>query len=149
MAIQRTFAMLKPGVLQRRLAGEIIARFEKKGLKLVGMKILTITPELASNHYAEHKEKSFYKELVSYITAGPVLAMAIEGDDAIQFVRKLCGPTDVNAALPGTIRGDYSLHTSINIIHSSDSPESAARELGLFFKDDEIVSWEDGNKIWF
>jgi nucleoside-diphosphate kinase len=141
--------MLKPGVLQRRLAGEIIARFEKKGLKLVGMKILTITPELASKHYAEHKEKSFYKELVSYITAGPVLAMAIEGDDAVQFVRQLCGATKVTDAQPGTIRGDYSLHTSINIIHSSDSPESAARELGLFFRDDELVSWEDGNKIWF
>lgn len=149
MAIQRTFAMLKPGVLQRRLAGEIISRFEKKGLKLVGLKILTISPELAGQHYAEHKEKSFYKDLVSYITSAPVLAMAIEGDEAIQFVRRLCGPTDVNAALPGTIRGDYSLHTNINIIHSSDSPESAARELGLFFRDEELVSWDDGNKIWF
>ena len=149
MAIQRTFAMLKPGVLQRRLAGDVIARFEKKGLNLIGMKILTITPEMAAIHYAEHKEKSFYGELISYITSGPVVAMAIEGDEAIQLVRRLCGPTAVCESAPGTIRGDYCMHTGNNIVHSSDSPESAARELKLFFRDSELVSWTDGNASWF
>jgi nucleoside-diphosphate kinase len=149
MAIERTFAMLKPGVLQRRIAGEIIARIEKKGLKIVGLKLMQISPELAGTHYGEHKEKPFYGELVSYITSGPVVAMAIEGDDAVSLVRRMCGATKVSESLPGTIRGDYSMHTGTNIIHSSDSPESAARELGLFFKKEEFVVWEDGNTQWF
>jgi len=149
VAIQRTFAMLKPGVLQRRIAGDIVSRFEKKGLKIVGMKIMTIPPVLAATHYAEHQGKSFYDELISYIISGPVLAMAIEGDDAIPLVRRICGPTAVCESLPGTIRGDYCMHTGNNIIHSSDSPASAERELKLFFQPNEIVSWEDGNGQWF
>ena len=149
MAIQRTFAMLKPGVLQRRIVGEVIARIEKKGLNIVGLKIMTISPALAASHYAEHKERSFYGELISYITSGPVVAMAIEGDEAIMLIRKLCGATNVNDSLPGTIRGDYCMHTGLNIIHASDSPESADREVKLFFKDSEIVSWVDGNKAHY
>lgn len=149
MAIQRTFAMLKPGVLQRRIVGDVLARFERKGLHIVGLKILTIPPLMAATHYAEHKGKSFYDDLISYIISGPVVAMAIEGDEAIQLVRRLCGPTAVCESLPGTIRGDYCLHTNHNIIHSSDSPESAERELKLFFQPNEIVSWDDGNKAWF
>ncbi|HNQ97504.1 MAG: nucleoside-diphosphate kinase [Spirochaetales bacterium] len=149
MAIQRTFAMLKPGVLQRRIVGDVLARFERKGLHIVGLKILTIPPLMAATHYAEHKGKSFYDDLISYIISGPVVAMAIEGDEAIQLVRRLCGPTAVCESLPGTIRGDYCLHTNHNIIHSSDSPESADRELKLFFQPNEIVSWDDGNKAWF
>lgn len=149
MAVQKTFAMLKPGVLQRRIAGEVISRLEKKGLNIIGLKILTISPEMAAKHYGEHKEKSFYTDLISYITSGPVLAMAIEGDEAIPMVRRLCGATNVNDSLPGTIRGDFSLHTNNNIIHASDSPDSAERELKLFFNETELVSWGDGNAKWF
>lgn len=149
MAIQRTFAMLKPGVLQRRIVGDVLARFERKGLNIIALKVMNIPPLMAATHYAEHKGKSFYDELISYITSGPVVAMVIEGDDAIQLVRRLCGPTAVCESLPGTIRGDYCMHTGLNIIHSSDSPESAERELKLFFQPNEIVSWVDGNKSWF
>lgn len=147
--MQRTFAMLKPGVLQRRIVGDVLTRIEKKGLNIIGLKIMTIPPLLATTHYAEHKGKSFYDNLISYIISGPVVAMAIEGDEAIQLVRRLCGPTAVCESLPGTIRGDYCMHTNHNIIHASDSPESAERELKLFFKPKELVSWEDANKAWF
>jgi len=149
MAIQRTFAMLKPGVLQRRIVGDVISRFERKGLNIVGLKVMVIPPVVATTHYAEHAGKSFYENLISYIISGPVVAMAIEGNDAIQLVRRMCGPTAVCESLPGTIRGDYCLHTNKNIIHSSDSVESAERELKLFFQPYETVSWEDGNEHWF
>ena len=149
MAIQRTFAMLKPGVLQRRIVGDVVSRFERKGLNLIGLKVMVIPPLLATTHYAEHKGKSFYDELISYIISGPVVAMAVEGDEAIQLVRRICGPTAVCESLPGTIRGDYCLHTNHNIIHSSDSAESAERELKLFFQSNELVSWNDGNAAWY
>ena len=110
---------------------------------------MRISPELAKKHYAEHADKPFFGELVQYITSCPVIAMAFEGDDAVAIVRKLCGATKVLNAEPGTIRGDYALHTNINIVHSSDSAESAARELDLFFQPEEFFSWEDGNKDWF
>ncbi|MFC2615608.1 MAG: nucleoside-diphosphate kinase [Treponema sp.] len=147
--MERTFVMMKPGVVQRRIAGEVLSRFEKKGLKLVALKLMRISPELAKKHYAEHADKPFFGELVQYITSGPVVAMAFEGDDAVAIVRKLCGATKVLNAEPGTIRGDYALHTNINVVHSSDSAESAARELGLFFQPEEFFSWEDSNKDWF
>lgn len=146
---ERTFVMMKPGVVQRRIAGAVLDRFEKKGLRLIGLKLMRISPELAKKHYAEHAEKPFFTELVGYITSGPVIAMALEGDEAVAIVRKLCGATKVVNAEPGTIRGDYALHTNINIVHSSDSPESAARELGLFFTPEEFFPWEDGNAAWF
>lgn len=149
MAIERTFAMLKPGVLQRRIVGDVIARFEKKGLNLIGLKVMTISSGLAAIHYAEHRDKSFYQDLVSYICSGPVVALAIEGDEAVALVRRLCGPTKVTDSQPGTIRGDYGMHTNTNIIHASDSPGSAVRELGNFFRPDELVSWTDGNACWF
>jgi nucleoside-diphosphate kinase len=148
MAIERTFSMLKPGVVQRRLAGEIIARIERKGLKIVALKMMTISRSLAETHYEEHREKSFFAELVSFITSGPVVAMVIEGEDAIARVRSLCGATKVDAALPGTIRGDYAMHTGLNIIHASDSSSSASREIGLFFQASELCSWTDGNDGW-
>jgi Nucleoside diphosphate kinase len=141
--------MLKPGVLQRRIIGEVISRIERKGLNIVGLKIMTISNETAGLHYAEHREKSFFGGLISYITSGPVVAMAVEGDEAVALIRKLCGATQVTESLPGTIRGDFALHTNNNIIHASDSPESAARELNLFFQPNEIVSWKDGNADWF
>lgn len=147
--MERTFVMMKPGVVQRRIAGEILSRFEKKGLHLAALKLMVIDTDLAKKHYAEHTEKPFFADLVRYITSGPVIAMAFEGDEAVAVVRKLCGATAVLNAEPGTIRGDYALHTNINIIHSSDSPESAARELGLFFKPEDFIPWEDGNKDWF
>jgi len=148
VAIERTFTMLKPGVVSRRIAGEIITRIEKKGLKIVAVKLMQIGRSLAETHYAEHREKKFFVELTDYITSGPVLAMVVEGDGAIATVRRLCGATKVEEALPGTIRGDYAMHTGMNIIHASDAPASAEREIALYFKPDEIVSWKDGNDGW-
>jgi nucleoside-diphosphate kinase len=148
MAIERTFSMLKPGVLPRRIAGEIIARIERKGLKIIALKMMIIPRGLAETHYAEHREKSFFGELVSFISSGPVVAMVVEGDNAISQVRRLCGATKAEEALPGTIRGDYAMHTGLNIIHASDSSASAAREIGLFFETPEIMSWAEGNDAW-
>lgn len=148
MAVERTFTMLKPGVLARRIAGEIIARIEKKGLTIRALKTLRMDRALAESHYAEHEGKSFFGELVAYITSGPVIAMVVEGDGAISMLRKLCGSTKAEDAIPGTIRGDFALHTGLNIIHASDSPESAAREIGLFFEPGEILEWQDGNHGW-
>mgnify|MGYP004555006235 CR=1 FL=1 len=144
----RCFTMLKPGVLNRRLVGEIISRMEKKGLKLVGLKMLQISPELAANHYAEHKEKPFFGELCSYITSTPVVAMVWQGDDCVSLVRKIVGATKPADAVPGSIRGDYCMHTNYNVIHASDSDSSAEREIGLFFKENEIFDWEDGISSW-
>ncbi len=140
--------MLKPGVLNRRIAGEVINRLERKGLRLVGLKMMQISSELASKHYAEHKEKPFFGELCSYITSAPVVAMVWEGDDCVTIVRKVVGATKPSEAAPGTIRGDFCAHTNYNVIHASDSDESAAREIGLFFKDEEIFNWEDSLKDW-
>lgn len=140
--------MLKPGVLNRRIAGEVINRLERKGLRLVGLKMMQISSELASKHYAEHKEKPFFGELCSYITSAPVVAMVWEGDDCVSIVRKVVGATKPSEAAPGTIRGDFCAHTNYNVIHASDSDESAAREIGLFFKDEEIFNWEDSLKDW-
>ncbi|MFW5683311.1 MAG: nucleoside-diphosphate kinase, partial [Spirochaetota bacterium] len=137
MATQRTFTMFKPGVLQRRIAGEILSRIERKGLKIIGMKLMQIPRDLAETHYGEHKEKPFFGDLVGYITSAPVVAMVLEGEEAIKRVRMLCGATKIDDALPGTIRGDYATQTQLNIIHASDSPESAEREIGLFFTEQE------------
>lgn len=147
--MERCFVMLKPGVINRRIVGEILSRLEKKGLSLVAMKMMVISDELATNHYAEHKEKSFFTDLTSYITSGPVIAMVWQGDNCVQLVRKLVGSTKVEESQPGTIRGDYSLHTPHNIIHASDSDESAKREIGLFFKEEELIDWHDDNAKWF
>ncbi len=148
MAIERTFTMLKPGILSRRIAGEIISRIERKGLDIVGMKLMSIPRTLAEEHYAEHKAKAFFGELVDYICSGPVVAMVLEGDNAIALLRKLCGSTKPEEAAPGTIRGDFAMHTNLNIIHASDSPESARREIKLFFKPEELIGWKDGNNGW-
>ncbi|MFA5851609.1 MAG: nucleoside-diphosphate kinase [Spirochaetales bacterium] len=148
MAVERTFSMMKPGVLSRRLAGEILSRIERKGFDIIGMKLMKIPRSLAQEHYAEHREKSFFGELVDYITSGPVIAMILEGENAVQMLRVLCGPTRAVEAAPGTIRGDYSMHTQLNIIHASDSVEAARREIGLFFKPEELIDWKDGNNGW-
>lgn len=138
--------MLKPGVLNRRIVGEVINRLERKGLKLVGLKMMNISEKLAGKHYAEHKEKPFFGELVSYITSAPVVAMVWQGDDCVTLVRKLCGATKPSEAAPGTIRGDFCLHTAFNVIHASDSDESAEREINLFFKPEEIIDWKDNTQ---
>lgn len=141
--------MLKPGVLNRRLVGRVIARLESKGLKLVALKLMQVSPELASEHYAEHNGKPFYDGLVSYITSAPVVAMVWQGDDCVALVRKIAGATKPEDALPGTIRGDFCSHTNHNIIHASDSDESAVREINLFFKPEEIIDWSDESACWF
>ncbi len=147
--MEQSFVMLKPGVLNRRIVGEVVSRLEMKGLKLVGMKLMHITPSLAEQHYAEHKDKSFFSDLQSYITSGPVVAMVWEAEDCVATVRRLVGATKVTEAQPGTIRGDFALHTNLNIIHASDSPKSAEREIGLFFKPEEIISWDDQAAMWY
>ena len=141
--------MLKPGVLNRRLVGEVVSRLEKKGLKLIGLKLMNISQDLASQHYAEHKGKAFYDPLLDYITSGPVVAMVWQGDDCVTLVRKITGATNPAEAAPGTIRGDFCCNTSHNIIHASDSYESAEREIALFFKPEELVDWEDQAGIWY
>lgn len=146
--MEKCFVMLKPGVLNRRIVGEVISRLEKKGLKLVGLKLMQITDELAKAHYAEHAQKSFFCELTSYITSAPVIAMVWSGDNCVQVVRRLVGATKVEEALPGTIRGDFCLHTPHNIIHASDSDASADREVNLFFNPNEIIDWEDNINCW-
>lgn len=134
-----TFAMVKPDGVQKGLVGEIISRFEKKGLKMVALKIMNITPELAEKHYSEHKGKPFFADLVNFITSGPVVAMVLEGENVIPTVRTMMGATDPQDAAPGTIRGDLALTIDENIIHGSDSLESAKREIGLFFKEEEMI----------
>ena len=141
--------MLKPGVINRRLAGEVIERLEKKGLKIIAMKMMHVSKDLAEEHYAEHEGKPFYTTLINYITSGPVIAMVVEADDCVTLVRKLCGATNPAESIPGTIRGDYCSHTQHNIIHASDSDASAEREIKLWFKEDEIVSWNDTCSVWY
>jgi nucleoside-diphosphate kinase len=147
--MERTFVMLKPGVLQRRIAGEILSRFERKGFKITACKMLKMNRTQIETHYAEHKGKDFYEKLVEYTLSGPVLALVLEGENAIALVRRLCGPTDIHESLPGTIRGDYAYRTRLNIVHASDSPAGAEREIALFFTPAEICVWPDGNQEWF
>lgn len=146
--MERAFVMVKPDGVQRGLVGEVISRLERKGLKIVAMKMLWIPKEMAENHYAEHKEKPFFSALVDYITSGPVVAMVVEGRNAIKVVRTLVGATNPAEAAPGTIRGDFGLDVGRNVVHASDSPQSAEREISLFFSSDEIVSWEKADESW-
>lgn len=147
--MERCFALLKPGVLNRRLVGEVISRIERKGFQLVGMKLMRVSPELAARHYGEHLGKPFYQELVGYITSGPVVAMAWQGDDCVSLIRRLVGATRPSDAMPGTIRGDFCAHTQCNVIHSSDSPESGEREISMYFKPEELCPWEDASSCWY
>ncbi len=131
--MERTLILLKPDAVQRGLVGQVLSRFEQKGLKLVAMKLMQISPELAAKHYEAHKERKFYPGLVKFMTSSPVVALALEGIDAIKICRTLMGATFGADAAPGTIRGDFGVSRSYNLVHGSDSPEAAARELGLFF----------------
>ncbi len=135
MAVERTLVLVKPDGMRRRLAGEILGRFERRGLALRGARLLKISRPMAQAHYAEHKGKPFFPGLVSFITSGPVLALALEGESAISVVRTMMGATNPVDSAPGTIRGDFALELSENIVHGSDSKASAKRELALFFPD--------------
>jgi nucleoside-diphosphate kinase len=147
--MERTFVMLKPGILQRRIAGEVLRRLERKGLKIVALKMLRMDQAMAEAHYAEHRGRDFYAKLIDYTLSGPVIAMILEGEGAVALARRLAGPTGADEAPPGTIRGDFAARTRLNIIHASDSPASAERETALFFRAGEICPWEDGNERWF
>jgi len=133
--MDRTLILVKPDAFARNLTGEIIARFERKGLKIVALRAMTVTRELAERHYAEHAERPFFGELVEFITSGPIVAMVLEGRDAVRAARQLIGATNPLEAAPGTIRGDLAIEMGTNMVHGSDSPESAAREASLFFED--------------
>jgi len=146
--MERTFVMIKPDGVQRRLIGKILQRFEESGLKIVAMKFLKVSQEMAEKHYEVHKGKPFYESLIKYITSGPVVAMVIEGQNAIERVRKMVGATDPQKAMPGTIRGDFCQHIGRNVIHASDAKETAEKEISLWFSDDEIVSYAMDDEKW-
>lgn len=146
--MERTFVMVKPDGVQRQLIGEIIRTFERRGLKIVALKMIRISRELASRHYAEHREKPFFQGLVDYITSGPVVAMVLEGRNCISLVREMMGSTDPAKAAPGTIRGMFGIDIGRNVIHGSDSPESAAREISLFFDESEIMDYSLSLEKW-
>ena len=146
--MERTFVMIKPDGVQRCLVGEIISRLERKGLKIVAMKMMKIDRDLAEKHYQEHRGKKFFESLVSYVTSGPVVAMVVEGKNAIKVVRTLVGLTNPIDASPGTVRGDFGMEVGRNIIHASDSQESAEREISLFFKPDEILEYKRIDEDW-
>jgi nucleoside-diphosphate kinase len=146
--MERTLIILKPNAVQRALVGEALGRFERRGLKIKGIKMQTISPELAERHYGEHKGKDFFASLVEFITSGPSVLAVLEADCVIEIVRTMCGPTDPCKAPPGTIRGDYGVHTQMNIIHASDSPASAEREIALFFRPEELVEYRQATAPW-
>ncbi len=146
--MERTLVLLKPDAVQRRLMGKIISRFEEKGLKIVALKMMRVPRELAERHYAEHREKPFFGELVSFITSAPIVAMVVEGPKAIETVRRMMGKTDPLEADPGTIRGDYGLSITMNLVHGSDSPATASREIPIFFAPEEILDYDIADQRW-
>ncbi len=146
--MERTLIILKPDAVDRRLAGEILGRFERKGLRIAAMKLSRITSELAARHYEAHVSKPFYPSLERFITGGPVVLLVLEGEHAISVARKLMGKTAAYDAEPGTIRGEFGLSGQFNLVHGSDSPESATREIGLFFSAEEIHSYETSDAAW-
>lgn len=146
--MERTYLMIKPDGVQRGLVGEVITIFEKKGFKIVGLKMLRISRELAERHYGEHKDKPFFKDLVEYITSGPVVAVVIEGKEAVSAVREMMGATDPLKAAPGTIRGRYGIDIGRNVVHGSDSPASAHREITLFFREEELIEYSRDIDSW-
>ena len=146
--MQTTLIILKPDCVQRGLTGEVLQRFERKGLKIVGGKFIKVPEDLARKHYAEHDGKPFFGDLISFITSSPVLVLAIQGPEAVTVCRTIIGKTDGKDAAPGTIRGDFGISKSTNLVHGSDSAESAERELALWFNDGEIVEWTRNNESW-
>lgn len=148
MATERTLVLVKPDGVQRRLVGRILTRFEEKGLKLVGLKLLRVTTELSREHYAEHVSKPFYPLLEEFITSGPVVALVAEGPEAISVVRAMMGSTNGREAAPGTIRGDLGLSRQMNLVHGSDSPDAAKREIEIYFSADELYEYDTDLNPW-
>src|SRR3990170_1155675 len=148
MTNERTLVLIKPDAMQRGLAGEIISRLERRGLKIVALRLMQIDDALARRHYAEHEGKPFLEGLVRFITSSPVVAAVFEGPNAVESVRTLMGATDPQKAAPGTIRGDLALYIQNNLIHGSDSPASAQREIALFFNERDIIGWERSTDVW-
>lgn len=146
--MERTLVILKPNAIQRELVGEIVSRFEKRGLKIVGLKMLTMTMRTAREHYAEHEGRSFFADLLEFITSGPSVLLVLEAVGAIGIVRSMSGDTDPARAAPGTIRGDYATTPGHNMIHASDSPSSAAREIALFFAPGELSEYSLAIRPW-
>ncbi len=147
--MERTLVLLKPDCVQRRLMGKVLSRFEEKGLNVIGLKMLQVTPQLAKTHYAEHVQKPFYPGLEKFITASPIVAMVVEGLEVIRVVRDMLGATSGLKAAAGTIRGDYSSSRQMNLVHASDGPEAAAKEIALYFKPEEILPYEPTLIGWF
>lgn len=148
MAVETTLILVKPDGVHRGLVGEVISRFERKGLTLAGLKLMRVTRDIAEKHYGEHKGKRFYEGLLDFITSGPVVAMAVRGPRCIAVARGLMGKTFGHEAAPGTLRGDFGLSTSMNIVHGSDSLENAARELAIFFSRGEILDYDHCRSAW-
>ena len=146
--VERTLIIVKPNAVQRRLIGRIVQRFEDKGLVIAGMKLIRISTQIAEEHYAPHKGKPFYPGLIEYITKGPVVIMVLEGERAIDISRKLMGQTFGYEASPGTIRGDFGASKTYNLVHGSDSPESAATEIALYFSKDELLDYNPAGSEW-
>lgn len=146
--MERTLVIIKPDAVQRGLIGEVLSRFEHRGLKIVGMKLIQIDEALARRHYSIHEGKPFFEGLIRYITSGPVVLMVMEGNRAIEVVRSTMGATNPVEAAPGTIRADYALEIGRNLVHGSDSPETAAREIGLYFDENELVDWKRDTDRW-
>jgi nucleoside-diphosphate kinase len=146
--MERTLIILKPDAVQRGLCGQILCRFEQKGLTIVAMKFSRLPAQLVETHYEPHRGKPFYAGLVQFMTSSPVVVLALEGKDAIAISRKMMGATFGSKAEPGTIRGDFGVSNSYNLIHGSDSAESAQRELNLFFKPEELVAWQPASRAW-
>ncbi|MFN8615542.1 MAG: nucleoside-diphosphate kinase [Dehalococcoidia bacterium] len=148
MAVERTLFLVKPDAVQRGLAGEIIKRLESRGLKIVGLKLMQVSRATAEKHYGEHKGKPFFEGLVSFITSSPIVAVVFEGTNAIEIVRATNGATNPLKAAPGTVRADFGLEMGRNLVHASDSPQSAAREIKIFFKPAEIIDWKRDTDAW-
>jgi nucleoside-diphosphate kinase len=146
--LERTLVIIKPDAVQRGLIGEIVTRFERRGLRIAGMKLMQISEPLAERHYAIHKGKPFYEPLIRYITSSPVVVMVLEGNDAIEIVRRTMGATNPAEATPGTIRADFGLEIGRNLVHGSDGSDTAAFEVPLFFTDEELVSYERDTDCW-
>jgi nucleoside-diphosphate kinase len=145
---QRSLVLIKPDAIQRGLAGEIISRLERRGLKIVAMKVLQMDKTLAQRHYAIHKDKAFFNKLVDFITSSPIIALVFQGKDAVEIIRQAMGETDPTKALPGTIRGDFGLDIQHNLIHGSDSAENASKEINLFFSVEEILDYHKDIDRW-
>ena len=145
--MERTLVLVKPDAVQRRLVGRLLARFEQKGLKLAALKMLQVSEELARRHYAVHEGKPFYEPLIRFIPSAPTVALVLEGKRAVEVVRKMMGSTFGPDAEPGTLRGDFAVSNRFNLVHGSDSPQTAAAEIALYFRDDELLGWQPAD-LW-